>query len=162
MSLGDNKLCSDITKRKVRYESLIVTQGRANQHSLPWVTPDICKFEVQSIYPKGGVIAVIQKLYLRRDITTGECIDYIQFRTKKGNTSQRHCGFLDARLNMNYDMDDAPDSVFPEYFPISYSNSFIDVDGELDVVIYIAKQPLELNERTEFSIVFTSYRGKLI
>ncbi|CAH1121666.1 unnamed protein product [Ceutorhynchus assimilis] len=159
LSLGDIKLCSPInTKLKVRYESLLVTEGRTNSHSLPWVVPEICKFEFQSVYPHGGALAVIQKMQLRRNFTNGECIDYIQFRSKQGVSSQRFCGFLDARLNMNYNVVNAPDAVYPQYFPLSFSNSFVDVDGELDVVIYIAKQPLEPEERTEFAIIFNSYQ----
>ncbi|KAL1490849.1 hypothetical protein ABEB36_011534 [Hypothenemus hampei] len=159
LSLGDNKLCSTFTTRKIRYESLLVTEGRSNEHSLSWIMPDICKFEVQSAYPRGGVIAVIQNLNLRKNMTTGQCIDYIQFRSRKGLSSQRFCGLIDGRQRMNYNFDDdAPENVYPEFYPLSYSTSFIDVDGALDVVIYIAREPLNSLEKTAFSVVFTSYQ----
>lgn len=39
--------------------------------------PYKCKFEVESTQEM-GVFAVIQKLKLRKNATTGECIDYVQ------------------------------------------------------------------------------------
>lgn len=153
-SLGDEKLCSPTTKRKVKFESLVVTQGRTNEHSLDWRMPDICKFEFQSYYYKGGVVAVIQKLDLRKNDSSGECIDYIQFHSRRGLKSDKYCGVIDAKIIM--DNSNLKDQV-PLFYPMSYNNAFVDIDGELDVVIYIAKQHLQPNEKTEIEIVFTSY-----
>lgn len=159
VSLGDEKLCSPTTKRKVKFESLVVTQGRTNDHSLDWRMPDICKFEFQSYYYKGGVVAVIQKLDLRKNDSSGECIDYIQFHSRRGLKSDKYCGVIDAKIIM--DNSNLKDQV-PLFYPMSYNNAFVDIDGELDVVIYIAKQHLQPNEKTEIEIVFTSYLSKCI
>ncbi|XP_050304974.1 uncharacterized protein LOC126742370 [Anthonomus grandis grandis] len=156
-SLGDSKICSLSIKRKIKQESFSISEGHINNHIIPWQVPDICKFEAQSFYHKGGVVAVIQKMHLRRNFTTGDCMDYIQFRSKKGFTSERYCGILDARIDMHLDSSD-PDFILPQYFPISQRNTFIDEDGELDVVIYIHKEPLEPYEITDFLVVFTSYK----
>ncbi|XP_066252983.1 uncharacterized protein [Euwallacea similis] len=158
LDLGNGKLCSPAVERKVKYESLLVTEGRAGDHLVQWALPDMCQFEFQSVYTRGGVIAVIQKLQLRKNYTTMECIDYIQFRSKRGVASPRYCGIIDGRMNMDYDKDNAPATVVPQFYPISYSNAFFDIDGELNVVIYIAKEPLETSEKTEFEVVFTSYQ----
>lgn len=159
VSLGDSKLCSPTTKRKVKFESLVVTQGRTNDHSLDWQMPDICKFEFQSYYYKGGVAVVIQKLDLRKNATSGDCIDFIRFRSKRGVVSNEYCGVIDAKKIM--DRSDHEEQV-PEFYPMSYSNAFVDINGELDVIIYIAKQQLQANEKTEIEMVFTSYHRKCI
>lgn len=44
---------------------------------------------------------------------------------------------------------------------IAVWNSFIDAKGTIDVKIHIADVPLELGEKLNFEIVFTSYQGTI-
>jgi hypothetical protein len=37
--------------------------------------------------------------------------------------------------------------------------AFLDPDGEMETHIYVAKKELELKERLNFEIVYTSYKG---
>lgn len=141
----------------MKFESLVVTQGRTNEHSLDWQMSDICKFEFQSSYHQGGVAVVIQKLDLRKNESSGDCIDYIQFRSRRGVTSNKYCGVIDAKIIMDYSN---LENQVPQFYPMSYSNAFVDIDGELDVLIYIAKQHLQPIEKTEIEMVFTSYQSK--
>lgn len=40
-------------------------------------SPMNCKFKIEATYPM-GIFVVIQNMYLRKNKTTGECIDYVQ------------------------------------------------------------------------------------
>ncbi|XP_076253501.1 uncharacterized protein LOC143191946 [Rhynchophorus ferrugineus] len=149
LSIESTKLCSPITTRKVKYEALIVDQGRSiNGHSIHWNYNHTCKFEVHSGYSKGGVLAVIQNMNLRQ-YNSGECMDYIELRVRNQFT-RRYCGQLSAVEIMNTKYDRSL---------ISYNNSLISSADGLDVTIFIHRNPLELDERTEFTVAFTSYKA---
>ncbi|XP_030758481.1 uncharacterized protein LOC115884123 [Sitophilus oryzae] len=147
-SLGNPKLCSPLSQKKVKYEAVIVDEGQfINQHRLLWNVDNSCSFEVESIYSNGGVIAVIQNINLRKNESNGECIDYIQIRVQNKFT-RRFCGNFNATSVMNQN----------ENGEISSINSAMNKNGELDVTIFIDKEPLAYNTRTEFSVVFTSFK----
>ena len=42
-----------------------------------------CQFKVKAVQKEMGLFAVIQMMRLRRNTTTGECIDYVQVIMKK-------------------------------------------------------------------------------
>ncbi len=50
--------------------------------TLSGIYPYRCKFIVESTFQM-GIFAVIQKMVLRKNQTTGECIDYVQVIFKK-------------------------------------------------------------------------------
>lgn len=77
-------------------------------------------------------------------------MDYIELRVRNQIT-RRYCGKLNAAEIMNSKQDISL---------ISYNNSIISSADVLDVTIFIHRNPLDLNERTEFTVVFTSFKGK--
>lgn len=158
VSLDNPALCSKTTKRKLTYESLVVTDVRSRSG----IFPKICKFEVKSFYKHGGVIAVIEYLNLITKQHSTECREYIQFRTKKGVSSQRYCE-LDENMitTVPWNKDVSPKIRGPRYINVQdvANNSFIDFDGEMDVIIFLTEGEVEHYNETLFSIVFTSFVG---
>lgn len=157
MEYGD--LCSPVTKRKIRLSkdeasALIVTQSRLYDHQIEWNVNFVCKFEVQTAFPRnGGIIAVIQYLNFRKDYATDECIDFIQFRPKDGPYSEKYCGTVNASTAMNKHFVDPTKQ-------LAYDAAVIDYRGEMNVYISINKQPLEHHEKFSIKVVFTSYKRK--
>ncbi|CAH0555980.1 unnamed protein product [Brassicogethes aeneus] len=151
--IENDDLCSLVTKRKIKlgkeYKSALrVSQKRLNFHPLEWDKNMLCRFQVQSAYGKGGILAVIQSLNFRKD-DFENCIDYVQFTGKNGLSSKRYCGNITASIVMNQNtIDNIPE--------IIYENSFIDLN-EMDVKIYVDRRPIDYNIKMEVDIVFTSY-----
>ncbi|XP_060528464.1 uncharacterized protein LOC132703311 [Cylas formicarius] len=151
LNIEDPKLCSPITKRKIRTDGLIVKEGRSiNKHSITWTANNHCNFEVQSSYRGGGILAVIQHLNLRRNSTTGECIDYVEFSSREVMLPYRYCDIISADVAMGTTENAT------SHLPI-LRGSYMNSDGELNTVIHISKIPLSYEEHTGFEIVFTSY-----
>lgn len=160
VSVENTNLCSEITKRKIRLgkelnSGLIVTQSRLSYHPIDWTKNAYCKFEVNS-GKNGGIFAVIEYLVFRKNETTGECIDYVQFKRQDGSTSRKYCEEFNAEFSM--DSSFLHEAVVSD--GIATKNSFIDYKGELDVVIFISKESLKINEDMDLRIVFTSFRRK--
>ena len=158
MTVEDDDLCSPIKRRKIRLDKgprsgLIVTQTRLDDHSTKWNQNFKCKFQVSPASSREGIIAVIQHLIFRKNSTTDECIDYVQFGRKDGSSSQKFCGRYNAALRMDRHF------VNPSE-PISSGTAFVDERGELDVYIYVAREQLKSEEESGISIVFTAYRRK--
>lgn len=124
-----------------------------SDHSLRWATNVHCNFRLNRTNKHAGIIVVIQELMFRRNESTGECIDYVQFKTQKGRTSERICGELDAKHIMN---------LKPNTFDTqAKENTFIsDHSGYLDVFVYISKHALRPNENTKINIIFTLFNCK--
>lgn len=170
VTIEDDDLCSEVQVRKVKLgkgpnSGLIVRQSRLNDHSLQWPLNKLCSFKVEAYSAKNnfhipflsprhgesGVFAVIQYIVFRKNETTGECIDYVQFTSHDDVVSKKYCGVLSTALLM-----DAQFAAFDpseEYGGIS-SKSFVKVD------IFISKMPLREGEEMDLNIVFTSYKGK--
>lgn len=157
VSTESDELCSAINKkRKIRLDKghrsgLIVTQTRLQDHANDWIKPVRCRFEVTSLSSHEGIIAVIQHLVFRKNSTTDECIDYIQFTRKDGSSSQKFCGRFNAELYMDPYFINPADS-------ITSGTAFVDENGEMDVLISVAKERLKSDEEMDLSIVFTAYR----
>ncbi|XP_044733663.1 uncharacterized protein LOC123296267 [Chrysoperla carnea] len=154
-TLEDDSFCSLLVKRKTSLsddadEGLIVTSNRLKEHSTDWNYDHACKFQIRIgrdftdlltlQKPSNiGLIAVIQKLSLRQNKTTGECIDWIQFGHKKNINSKRYCGEL------SYDNESG--NMF--YFPV---DTFTD---KIDTTVFINRKRLESDEYFDLLIVYT-------
>lgn len=99
-----------------------------------------CEFRVTSDTRKRkGLYAVIRKLDLRKDETTGECIDYIQLKYSNDKKSDQICGKIGSEHESLKHFDD-PAGRFKIYI---YIDKFMALD--------------DISDNLEFSIVFTSY-----
>ncbi|KAL3268589.1 hypothetical protein HHI36_007697 [Cryptolaemus montrouzieri] len=128
-----------------------ILEDEFQMHSKQWQDDLVCTFKVSHPTGTDGVFAVIQSLSMRRNKTTGQCIDYIQFRAKDGTNSDQFCGkFLVSNMNGEPSTQDG----------IYYGNSFRTKHHKLHVYINIGKQPFrEKNDKVEFKIVFTAYQN---
>lgn len=127
-------------------------QKYLNEHPIDWRYDMECKFKVTTTNNHGGVIAVIQNLTFRKNSTTDECIDYVQFIRKDGLPSSKYCGRFNAALKMDHNFINPAES-------IASGNSIVDENGSLVVSIFISKQKLKFDEEMDLNIVFTPYRG---
>lgn len=81
-TVENDRICSTLAKkRKVELgynerSGLAVQETRYFNH-WPGSYEFNCRFELKAI-AKDGIVAVIQNLNLRRNETSGECIDYVQ------------------------------------------------------------------------------------
>lgn len=153
-------MCSPITKRKIKLgtesnSGLIVTLGRLRDHSLEWDKNFPCKFQVDTSKSNNGLFVVIQNIVFRKNESNDECIDYVQYKRQDGSSSKKYCGRLHSALGM--DPIFAPDAYVTNLQPTI--NSFDEPIGQLDVYIYVAREPLHSYEEMELEIVFTSYRS---
>lgn len=158
VTVEDDDLCSFSRKRKIRLDKghnsgLIIRQRHLNDHSMDWLRNWRCRFQVIPSSSREGVIAVIQHLIFRKNSTTDECIDYVQFSRRDGSSSQKFCGRFNAALRMDHNFGNPVE-------PISSGTAFVDDKGELDVTLYVSKEHLKTDEETDISIVFTAYRRK--
>jgi len=154
-TLENPDLCSETTKRRLKLQSgiksaMIVNQTRIGDHVIPWTHDLYCKFELKTENKRDGIFAVIHTLDFRVDPWTKECIDYVQFKGKNGVPSNKFCGQFDAIDVMKTD-DEYPNEFVTE-------NAFIDAYGELDVHIFVSKDPLDKDESTDINIVFTTFK----
>lgn len=114
-----------------------------------WEKNFYCKFEVKSRY-KDGIFAVIQNLNLRKNSTSGDCADYILFERKDNMKSRKYCGNINALVDMEVG----------DKTPQHANNTFKDIDGEMNVIIFINKLAIDEFESQDIRIAFTTYRGK--
>lgn len=159
VTLEDDALCSPIdAKRKIKLESannsgLIISLKRLRDHPLLWQYSFNCKFYVEAKKSDAGIFSVIQSISFRRNHTSGECVDYVQYKRHDGTLSSPYCGQMSAVLAMDHIFDHLGENTGPT------SNSFVDPTGLLAVHVYIAKEPLAVDEERDLNIVFTSYRS---
>ena len=157
--LENPEVCSPITDRKIKLgrdnqSGLILKQLRVlGSRPIPLTTNFFCKFKLATKHNTDGIIAVIQSLAFRKNEHTGECIDFIQFKSKNGNLSPRFCGTYKAEHIM--------DTIFVESttLPQAINNTFIDTSGELSVNIFVSLEPTE--ENLDMEIAFTSFQSTL-
>lgn len=138
---------------KQHHNSGLLMEGEFLRHSDLWHDDLICSFKVG--YPIGtdGVIAVIQSLTMRRNETTGQCIDYIQFDAKDSSKSNPFCGKLSIASKAN-DI-----SIPGENF--NFGNSFRTKKHKLHVHITIGKEPFKVPfQKVHFKMVFSAYQSK--
>lgn len=90
---------------------------------------------------------MIQNLNFRKNLTTGDCVDYLQFEKKHHVKSRKFCG----KINAQKFMEEPEDSIY------AY-NTFVETDGEMDVIIFVSSKALSLYEYMDLNIVFTTYR----
>ncbi|KAF5272146.1 hypothetical protein FQA39_LY01228 [Lamprigera yunnana] len=152
MTVDDHKLCSPVTTRKIRLETellsaLKISIGRLKEHSWQWEKNFHCTFKVQTFQSNLGLFIVIQNIAFRKNFTTNECIDYIQYRRSDGTVSKKYCDTMQAALGMDQ---------FDETELTPTSNSFIDQTGSVEVTVHISREPLVFYEM-ELDVVFTTY-----
>lgn len=171
-SIEDDDLCSQIKTRKIKLgkgskSGLIVKQTRLNDHSLQWPINLHCVFKVEaasesnifhniglmSSRENNGIFAVIHYLIFRKNESTGECIDYIQFKSHDDSMSKKYCGRLSAALSMDSQFEN---SIFTNS---AFGDNAFESRSQLEVIIFVSKEPLRNDEEMDLRIVFTSYRG---
>lgn len=89
----------------------------------------------------------------RKNETANECIDYVQFKLSNGQTTQKFCGILNTAFSMDHRFQD----------PFHYSANGIGTaksQKDLEVIIFISKEPLQEGETMNLEIAFTLYTGK--
>lgn len=158
VTIENPDLCSLGTKRKIKLgrgdeSTLVIQQTRLNDHLIPWEKNFLCTFKIKTANGD-GIFAVIQYLVFRKNETTGECIDYVRFRRKDNSLSQKYCDTFNAALSMGTTFQHHP-------FDIVSRNAFIDIEGELNVELYVSKEPLNHDEM-DLNILFTSFRSIFI
>lgn len=94
-------------------------------------------------------------MVFRRNETTNECIDYVQFRLSNGQITQKYCGIVTTGFSLD------------RRFQDSYRDNMwgmglgaVKSKGAVEVMIFIDKEPLEEDESMELVMVFTLYTGE--
>ncbi|XP_022916038.1 uncharacterized protein [Onthophagus taurus] len=114
-----------------------------------------CTIKVKTTTKGNGIIAVIQELGLRRNESSGQCIDYVTFISENGVVSRKYCGMLNAKWKMDPMFVNEESSVEPVD-----ENTFLnDINAYLIVDIFISELDIsrELTPTT-INIVFTLYK----
>lgn len=149
-------MCSQIgTRKKIKLykgerSALRVNQKRLNNHRYDWTVNFECKFQLQAAYGKGGVIAIIQNLNLRRR-EDGTCLDYIEFSSGSDKVGgDKKCGYINAVHVMQEEREN----------PIAYENSFIAPEGHLNVNIFIEKSAPDGDIGMDIDVIFTAYKSE--
>lgn len=158
-SLEEPDLCHSLTRKKAKLggsnpSAIIIQQKRLNYHPIDCHTDSFFRFEITTAEKETGIFAVIQHLVLRKNESTDECIDYVQFKRLDGSTSRKFCGRFNAALTM--------DRIFiPEQADmhgVAWLNTFIDLHGALEVYIFLSKDSLRKEAEMDLNLVLTSYR----
>ncbi|KAF2901906.1 hypothetical protein ILUMI_04276 [Ignelater luminosus] len=159
LSIEDDDLCSPITKRNITLgiddlSALIVSLDNITalkeQEDNKWEDDLICEFQISIPQSDKGVFAVIQNIAFRKNYTTNECIDYVEYRRYDGTLGGKYCGQMGT------------DYQFQPNDSLVTTNSFVQHSTSLiNVYINISKTPLEPDEELELEIVFTTFRNCL-
>ncbi|KAK3910573.1 putative leucine-rich repeat receptor-like protein kinase IMK2 [Frankliniella fusca] len=163
-NLENSRVCSISRKRELRLQekenSAISLKELRYFDKWSGIYPFNCNFTVSA--PNGyGIIAVIQNLDLRKNESTQECIDYVQFQKRNSKIkafifgsdlvrSQKFCGIVNSIHE--------PDEADELKVDIVAQNAFIDDKGNLDVTISVASQQLLSSEKLDIFIIFTAYK----
>lgn len=91
-------------------------------------------------------------MVFRKNETANECIDYVQFRLSNGQTTQKFCGILNTGFSMDHRFQD-----IGRYN--SWGMGAAKSRKEIEVVIFISKEPLQEGETMDLEIAFTLYTG---
>lgn len=157
--IEDDDLCSPLTKGNIslgigKLSALILSLTNITalqEQEDKWEDKFICEFQITIPQGDSGIFAVIQKIVLRKNYETNECIDYVQYRRYDGTLSEKYCG----QMGIDYQFQ-ANDSLVT-------TNSFVEYDANLlNVYINISKTPLDHDENLELEIVFTAYRSEIL
>lgn len=89
----------------------------------------------------------------RRNETTNECIDYVEFRLSNGKRTQKYCGIVTTGYSMDRRFEDSS-----RYN--SWGLGAVKSEKEVEVFIFISKEPLQEGESVELEIAFTFYAGE--
>lgn len=143
IGIESDKICTALAKKRkhilghVERSGLYVRETRYFDH---WrgTYQFNCRFELETL-ANDGIAVVIQKLDMRRNESTGECIDFIQFLPDKGTPSNKLCGKLSTT-------------------PLEMSNTFVDFKGNLQIHIHVHNVPLNPKQEINLEVVFTSYK----
>lgn len=159
LNIENPEICSAITTRLVdlgeeNNSYIMIKQSRLQDHLSDWAIHFECTFRVgyeSSSFE--GVFAVIQRLNLRRNKLTKQCIDYVEFFSKDGlSRSNKFCGRINASSAMT-NTDHILDN-------INYSNAFRTRKHKMYVHIFVNKaQTLNSDEEAELEIIFTAYKN---
>lgn len=154
-----NALCSKFKLLGIKnypltqhHNSGLLVEGDFQFHSDKWNDDLVCTFKVG--YPSGtdGVIAVIQSLTMRRNSTSGQCIDFIQFEAKDLSKSNPFCGHFNVVSKMNGEINTVDN--------FNYGNSFRTKKHKMYVHITLGKEPFqEQFQELDFKMVFSAYRN---
>ncbi|XP_044754798.1 uncharacterized protein LOC123313822 isoform X2 [Coccinella septempunctata] len=111
----------------------LLVEGDFHIHSNTWKDDLVCTFKVG--YPSGtdGVIAVIQSLTMRRNNTSGKCIDFIQFEAKDSSKSNPFCGHFNVVSKMSGEANLVDD--------FNFGNSFRTKRHKMHVHIIFGREP---------------------
>lgn len=143
LTLEDHNLCSPITTRKLElkkseYQAMFILITGLKTHPVNWKSNFSCKFQIFSSF--GGIFAVIQNMKFRRNETTNECIDYINFRDPlNDNSSGRMCG------DFNLQEFQAEGQFFANF------------GGKVITEIFISKEKLEAGKIMDIQIAYTAF-----
>lgn len=92
-------------------------------------------------------------MIFRKNETTNECIDYVQFRLYDGQTTQKYCGILSTSYSMAGQFQE---SIRFDSWGMGAAKS----RKEIEVIIFISKEPLLEGETMDLEIAFTLYTGE--
>ncbi|KAK9881709.1 hypothetical protein WA026_017227 [Henosepilachna vigintioctopunctata] len=145
------KLFGVFTQHLSHHDSAgLILEGEFKVHNNYWKDTLHCSFKVNYPSETDGVIAVIQSLNMRKNESTGQCIDFIQFSSKDGSSTDKFCGNFDVS-KMN-----GESSVLDVF---NYENSFRTKKHKLYTHINIGKEPFKRNQHLEFKVIYTAYRN---
>uniref|UniRef100_A0A1B6C103 Uncharacterized protein n=1 Tax=Clastoptera arizonana TaxID=38151 RepID=A0A1B6C103_9HEMI len=160
LTIEKDKICSKILKTDIvlgENERSGVILSESSLFSRVSTEYKICQFKVDASF-NFGLFVVIQKMNLRQDPESKECLDYIQFRHSDKNPIRdilnkmwgpKYCGSMDAF-----------EACFVEHpvFKGLSINGFMDEDGFIEVRIAISNQPSPRKANLSLEVVFTAYR----
>lgn len=111
-----------------------------------------CSFEVSVSGRNRGIFATVMKTKLRRNVTTGECIDYVQFRSASGGGHHGAHRDESARLCGDYEATGGFTTESQQFFRTDRSKF-------QTILRFDASQPLTKDEdKLELHIYFTAFR----
>lgn len=113
-----------------------------------------CKFIIKA--PKGEhLFAVIQNISFRRN--ESGCIDYIKFRRKDKNSTDKFCGNFDRR-RLRHTLEYSEDYSDSMKKNASFTFGEYDPQGEIETTLFVSKDSLVDNQHLDLTIVYTPYK----
>ncbi|XP_011300436.1 uncharacterized protein [Fopius arisanus] len=113
-----------------------------------------CKFVIKA--PKGEhLFAVIQSMSFRRN--ESGCIDYVKFRRKDRNSTDKFCDNFDRRRR-RYSLDHSEDYTGVMSKNASFTFGEFDLQGEIETTIFVSKETLSGGQRLDLTLVYTPYK----
>ncbi|XP_015120358.1 uncharacterized protein LOC107043379 [Diachasma alloeum] len=113
-----------------------------------------CRFTIKA--PKGEhLFAVIQTISFRRN--ESGCIDYVRFKRKDKNSTDKFCGNFDRR-RLRSALEYSEDYSGFTSKNASYSFGEFDPQGEIETTIFVSKETLAESEHLNLTVVYTPYK----